>query len=90
MPRAVVTGGAGFLGSHLCCALLGRGWDVLAVDNLLTGRMENIEDLLEARGFQFKEHDVTQFFAVDGGVDAVLHLPARPAPATTWSTRSRR
>ena len=45
MPRAVVTGGAGFLGSHLCRALVGRGWDVLAVDSLLTGRIENIEDL---------------------------------------------
>src|ERR1700716_2950017 len=80
MPRAVVTGGAGFLGSPLCRALVGRGWDVLAVDSLLTGRIENIEDLLDTAAFQFKEHDVTQFFAVDGGVDAVLHFASPASP----------
>jgi dTDP-glucose 4,6-dehydratase len=80
MPRAVVTGGAGFLGSHLCRALVRRGWDVLAVDSLLTGRIENIDDLLESATFQFKEHDVTQSFAVDGGVDAVLHFASPASP----------
>jgi dTDP-glucose 4,6-dehydratase len=80
MPRAVVTGGAGFLGSHLCRALIRRGWDVLAVDSLVTGRIENIDDLLESAAFQFKEHDVTQFFAVDGEVDAVLHFASPASP----------
>jgi dTDP-glucose 4,6-dehydratase len=80
MPRAVVTGGAGFLGSHLCRTLLGRGWGVLAVDSLLTGRMENIEDLLDQGAFQFKEHDITQFFGVDGGLDAVLHFASPASP----------
>src|ERR1700716_1263518 len=80
MPRAVVTGGAGFLGSPLCRALVGRGWDVLAVDSLLAGRIGNIEDLLDTAAFQFKEHDVTQFFAVDGGVDAVLHFASPASP----------
>jgi dTDP-glucose 4,6-dehydratase len=80
MPRAVVTGGAGFLGSHLCRALVGRGWDVVAVDSLLTGRIENIEDLLETAAFQFKEHDVTEFFTVDGEVDAVLHFASPASP----------
>ncbi len=80
MPRAVVTGGAGFLGSHLCRALIGRGWDVLAVDSMLTGRIENIEDLLDSAAFQFKQHDVTQFFGVDGRVDAVLHFASPASP----------
>jgi dTDP-glucose 4,6-dehydratase len=80
MPRAVVTGGAGFLGSHLCRALVGRGWEVLAVDNLLTGRIENVEDLLETAAFELKEHDVSQFVAVDGPVDAVLHFASPASP----------
>jgi dTDP-glucose 4,6-dehydratase len=80
MPRAVVTGGAGFLGSHLCRALIDRGWEVLAVDNLLTGRVENVEDLLEAPAFELKEHDVSQFVAVDGPVDAVLHFASPASP----------
>ncbi|HMF03291.1 MAG TPA: UDP-glucuronic acid decarboxylase family protein [Acidimicrobiia bacterium] len=80
MPRAVVTGGAGFLGSHLCRALVDRGWEVLAIDNLLTGRAENVEDLLDVPGFELKEHDVSQFVAVDGPVDAVLHFASPASP----------
>jgi dTDP-glucose 4,6-dehydratase len=80
MPRAVVTGGAGFLGSHLCRALLDRGWQVLAIDNLLTGRLDNVEDLLETPGFELKEHDVSQFVAVDGPVDTVLHFASPASP----------
>jgi dTDP-glucose 4,6-dehydratase len=57
-----------------------RGWDVVAVDSLLTGRIENIEDLLETAAFDFTEHDVTQFFAVDGAVDAVLHFASPASP----------
>jgi dTDP-glucose 4,6-dehydratase len=80
MPRAVVTGGAGFLGSHLCRALVDRGWNVLAIDNLLTGRVENVEDLLGSPAFALKEHDVSQFVAVDGPVDAVLHFASPASP----------
>jgi dTDP-glucose 4,6-dehydratase len=80
MPRAVVSGGAGFLGSHLCRALVARRWDVLAVDNLLTGRIENVEDLLESKTFELLDHDVTQFFTVDGSVDAVLHFASPASP----------
>jgi dTDP-glucose 4,6-dehydratase len=80
MPRAVITGGAGFLGSHLCRALVQRGWQVLAIDSLLTGRVGNIEDLLEQPGFELKEHDVSQFVAVDGPVDAVLHFASPASP----------
>jgi dTDP-glucose 4,6-dehydratase len=80
MPSAVVTGGAGFLGSHLCRALVGRGWDVLAVDNLLTGRIENVEDLLATAAFELKEHDVSETVAVDDPVDAVLHFASPASP----------
>src|SRR5262249_50278277 len=80
MPRAVVTGGAGFLGSHLSRALVDRGWEVLAIDSLLTGRVEKVEDLLEAPVFELKEHDVSQFVAVDGPVDAVLHFASPASP----------
>jgi dTDP-glucose 4,6-dehydratase len=80
MPRAVVTGGAGFLGSHLCRALVGRGWQVLAIDNLLTGRVDNVEDLLGTPAFELRKHDVSQFVAVGGPVDAVLHFASPASP----------
>jgi dTDP-glucose 4,6-dehydratase len=80
MPRAVVTGGAGFLGSHLCEALRARGWEVVAIDNLLTGRRENLEGLEGDPGFEFVEHDVTEYVAVDGPVDAVLHFASPASP----------
>jgi dTDP-glucose 4,6-dehydratase len=80
MPRAVVTGGAGFLGSHLCRALLGRGWDVTAIDNLLTGRLSNIEELFGTPGFTFQHYDVTNFIHVPGSVDAVLHFASPASP----------
>jgi dTDP-glucose 4,6-dehydratase len=80
MPRAVVTGGAGFLGSHLCAQLLDRGYEVVAVDNLLTGRRTNLVDLLEREGFSFVEADVIAGIPVDGPVDAVLHFASPASP----------
>jgi dTDP-glucose 4,6-dehydratase len=80
MPRAVVTGGSGFLGSHLCRALLARGYDVIAVDSLLTGRIENIEELFVDERFTFIHYDVTNFISVDGPVDAVLHFASPASP----------
>ena len=80
MPRAVVTGGAGFLGSHLCRALVSRGWDVTDIDSLLTGRVANVEDLLEMPAFELMEHDVSEYVAVDGPVDAVLHFASPASP----------
>ena len=80
MGRIVVTGGAGFLGSHLCEALLDRGDDVVAIDNLVTGSVDNIEPLFTRRGFSFVEHDVSTYLWVPGAVDAVMHLASPASP----------
>ncbi len=80
MARIVVTGGAGFLGSHLCSALLDRGDEVVAVDNLATGRVENIEHLFGRDDFRFVRHDVSQHLWVPGEVDAVLHFASPASP----------
>ena len=66
--RVVVTGGAGFLGSHLCRALLARGDEVIAIDNLITGSMRNIEDLVGREGFTFQHHDVSNYVHVSGDI----------------------
>ncbi|HLW85882.1 MAG TPA: UDP-glucuronic acid decarboxylase family protein [Candidatus Sulfotelmatobacter sp.] len=81
--RAVVTGGAGFLGSHLCDALLADGWHVLAVDNLLTGRRSNLEHLRHESRFELVERDICEPFDV-GKVDYVFHFacPASPVDYT--------
>ena len=78
--RAVVTGGAGFIGSHLCRRMLERGWEVVAIDNLVTGRLSNIEDLFAQPTFTFQHHNVSDYVHVAGDIDAVLHFasPARP------------
>jgi dTDP-glucose 4,6-dehydratase len=78
--RVVVTGGAGFVGSHLCEALLARGDEVVCIDNLLTGARRNIAHLLDQPAFSFVEHDVTQFVSVEGAVDAVLHIASPASP----------
>jgi dTDP-glucose 4,6-dehydratase len=81
MARVVVTGGAGFLGSHLCDALLARGDEVIAIDNLTTGDMANIEHLFGRPGFTFVDHDVSQYVWVPGPVDQVLHFASPASPA---------
>ena len=78
--RVAVTGGAGFLGSNLCRALLDRGDEVVALDNLLTGALENVADLFGRSGFTFVEHDVTNFVHVAGPLDAVLHFASPASP----------
>ena len=78
--RAVVTGAAGFLGSHLSEKLVSEGWDVVGLDNLLTGRMENLEGLLPLEQFSFEHYDVTNFVHVAGSVDAVLHFASPASP----------
>jgi dTDP-glucose 4,6-dehydratase len=80
MARAVVTGGAGFIGSHLCRQLVARGWDVVAVDNLITGRHSNIAELIETGRLEFVQHDVSAGLPVEGPVDAVLHFASPASP----------
>jgi dTDP-glucose 4,6-dehydratase len=81
LRRVLVTGGAGFLGSHLCRRLLAEGCEVLAFDNLLTGRMENIQDLLGEKNFSFEHYDVTNYLYVAGPLDAILHFASPASPA---------
>jgi dTDP-glucose 4,6-dehydratase len=79
-PRALVTGGAGFLGSHLCDRLLKDGWRVVAMDNLSTGSIENIAHLAGNPDFLFVLHDVTDYIFIDGALDAVLHFASPASP----------
>jgi dTDP-glucose 4,6-dehydratase len=79
--RVLVTGGAGFLGSHLCGALLARGDEVLAMDNLLTGSLRNLVSFRDHPRFRFVEHDVTRPIQVDGNVDGILHFASPASPA---------
>jgi dTDP-glucose 4,6-dehydratase len=78
--RAVVTGGAGFLGSHLCDRLLGEGWEVLALDNLITGDEINLAHLNGNSKFKFKHTDVNEPFRVDGKLDYVFHFASPASP----------
>jgi dTDP-glucose 4,6-dehydratase len=80
VARIVVTGGAGFLGSHLCHRLLDRGDEVVCIDNLITGSLSNIDDLFGRPGFTFVEHDVSAFIWVPGHVDGVMHLASPASP----------
>jgi dTDP-glucose 4,6-dehydratase len=80
IPHAVVTGGAGFLGSHLCDRLLAEGGRVTAIDNLVTGDIRNIAHLLGNERFRFVKHDVTEYIFVDGPVDSILHFASPASP----------
>lgn len=81
MPKtAVVTGGAGFLGSHLCDRLLKEGLKVICVDNLLTGNLKNISHLAGNDSFSFVKHDVTNFIFLPGKVDYILHFASPASP----------
>jgi dTDP-glucose 4,6-dehydratase len=78
--RAIVSGGAGFLGSHLCDLMIGKGWEVVCLDNLVTGNEENIAHLAGDAQFQFIRHDICRPIAIDGAVDAVLNLASPASP----------
>lgn len=78
--RVLVTGGAGFIGSHLCERLLVEGHDVIAMDNLITGSADNIAHLAGERRFKFIHHDVTDYIYVPGKLDAVMHLASPASP----------
>jgi dTDP-glucose 4,6-dehydratase len=78
--RAVITGGAGFLGSHLCERALAEGYEVVCVDNLVTGRLENIKHLIPRGDFEYVEHDISKPFTVEGPVDIILHFASPASP----------
>ncbi len=78
--RILITGGAGFIGSHLCDRLLADGYEVIAIDNLSTGNVDNIAHLAGHDHFHFIKHDVTNYIFVEGNLDAVFHLASLPSP----------
>ncbi|MEW6041960.1 MAG: UDP-glucuronic acid decarboxylase family protein [Elusimicrobiota bacterium] len=78
--RIVITGGAGFIGSHLCEFLLNKGHKVICIDNLITGNLKNIEDLFKNSNFLFIKQDVTNYLHIPGKVNAVLHFASPASP----------
>ena len=78
--RAVITGGAGFLGSHLCDYLIERGWEVLSIDNLVTGCESNVAHLIKHPRFRMMPHDISRYIEVDGPVDYVLNFASPASP----------
>ncbi len=80
MKKVLITGGAGFLGSHLCDRFLSEGCHVIAMDNLLTGSMDNIAHLMKEQYFEFHHHDVSKFVHVPGQLDYVLHFASPASP----------
>lgn len=78
--RILITGAAGFLGSHLCDRFIGEGFEVVAMDNLITGNIKNIEHLFGKKGFEFCHHDVSNYVYVSGKIDYVLHFASPASP----------
>ncbi len=78
--RILITGGAGFLGSHLCDRFIKEGFDVIAMDNLITGDLKNIEHLFKLKEFQFYHHDVTKFIHIPGELHYILHFASPASP----------
>jgi len=78
--RVIITGGAGFIGSHLCDFFLDKGWEVVCMDNLLTGSPDNVAHLLSERDFTFLDMDVSGFIHLAGPVDAILHFASPASP----------
>jgi len=82
MSRVLVTGAAGFLGSHLCESLLEDGHEIIGVDNRVSGQAENLDNILYHERFTYHDHDVTEFIHVDRNLDAVLHLASLASPVS--------
>ncbi len=80
MKRILITGGAGFLGSHLCDRFIKEGYHVIAMDNLITGDLRNIEHLFKLEHFEFYHHDVSKFIHVPGELDYILHFASPASP----------
>ena len=80
MKRVLITGGAGFLGSHLCDRFIKEGCHVIAMDNLITGSMSNIEHLMPLKNFEFYHHDVSKYIHIPGELDYILHFASPASP----------
>jgi dTDP-glucose 4,6-dehydratase len=78
--RVLITGAAGFLGSHLCDKFIDKGYYVIAMDNLITGDLKNIEHLFKLENFEFHHHDVSKFIHISGGLDYILHFASPASP----------
>jgi dTDP-glucose 4,6-dehydratase len=81
MMRILVTGGAGFIGSHLCERLLAEGHKVICIDNFITGKMENIRHLLKDKRFKFINHNISNYITINGKIDYILHFASPASPA---------
>lgn len=80
MKRILITGGAGFLGSHLCDRFVNEGYEVIAMDNLITGDLKNIEHLMPLEQFNFYHHDVSKYIHIPGKLDYILHFASPASP----------
>ena len=80
LKKVLITGAAGFLGSHLCDRFLNEGFYVIGMDNFITGDKSNIEHLIANNNFEFLEYDVTEFIAIEGTLDYILHFASPASP----------
>lgn len=78
--RVLIAGGAGFVGSHLCCQLVDKGYNVICVDNLSTGRIKNIANIMKCPNFEFVQRDIVGSVAIDGDIDEIYHLASPASP----------
>ena len=78
--RVLITGGAGFLGSHLCELFLAKGYRVVCIDNLITGKMANVRALLKNKDFEFVKHNVSEHINLKGRIDYILHFASPASP----------